>query len=145
MLVGVIAGAAVCALSLAAGLAVRTWLARSPMVGVAVAGPPAADTGPGRIVLPGRWVPLARSLLHPDASVAGLVVWLMLLDALLALAAPWPLMLVVDYALGHHPYPHWLAGLAALPPVQLAVLAAAAGLAVLAMGSAAGYLALLAR
>ena len=133
MLVAVIVGAGVCAVSLAAGLAVRTWLARSPMTGVTAA-------GPDGIARPGRWVPLARSLLRPDAGVAGLAVWLMLLDALLALAAPWPLMLVVDYALGHHPYPRWLAGLAGLPPVQLAVVAAAAGLAVLAMGSVAGYL-----
>jgi ATP-binding cassette, subfamily B, bacterial len=160
MLVVVIVGAGVCALSLAAGLAVRTWLARSPMAGMPAAGPPVADAGPasarpagtepasmgsasarpGGIVLPSRWVPLSRALLHPDAGVAGLAIWLMLLDALLALAAPWPLMLVVDYALGHHPYPRWLAGLAGLSPVGLAVVAAAAGLAVLAMGSVAGYL-----
>jgi ABC-type multidrug transport system fused ATPase/permease subunit len=160
MLVAVIAGAVVCVVSLAAGLAVRTRLARSPMAGVPVAGPgpagagsaigePAglgsagvrsAGLGPAGIAAHGRWAPLARALLRPDRGVVCLAVWLMLLDALLALAAPWPLMLVVDYALGHHRYPPWLAGLAGMPPVALAVVAAAAGLAVLAMGSVAGYL-----
>jgi len=165
MLLVVIVGAGVCVVSLAAGLVVRTWLARSPMAGVPVAGPEPAgmgsanveragagsadlrpagvgppDVGPAVVAAPGRWVPLARALLQPDVGVVCLAVWLMLLDALLALAAPWPLMLVVDYGLRHHPYPHWLVGLAGLPPAQLAVVAAAAGLAVLAMGSVAGYL-----
>jgi ATP-binding cassette, subfamily B, bacterial len=160
MLVAIIAGAVACAVSLTAGLAVRAWLARSPMAGLPVAGPGLAGAGsagvgprgmgsagagsagvePADVAVSGRWAPLARALLRPDAGVVGLAGWLMLLDALLALAAPWPLMLVVDYALGHHPYPHWLAGLARLPPVPLAVVAAAAGLAVLAMGSVAGYL-----
>jgi ATP-binding cassette, subfamily B, bacterial len=140
MLVAIIAGVVICAVSLAAGLAVRTWLARSPMAGVPAADPGSAVVGLAGLTATNRWAPLARAMLRPDAGVAGLAVWLMLLDALLALAAPWPLMLVVDYALGHHPYPQWLAGLAGLPPVPLAVVAAAAGLAVLAMGSAAGYL-----
>jgi ABC-type multidrug transport system fused ATPase/permease subunit len=155
MLVAVIAGGVVCAVSLIAGLAVRTWLARSPMAGVPLAGPGRVGVGsagvapggvaPGGvgaagIAAHGRWAPLARALLRPDAGVVWLAVWLMLLDALLALAAPWPLMLVVDYALGHHPYPHWLTGLAGLPPVSLATVAAVAGLTVLAMGSVAGYL-----
>ena len=180
MLVAIIAGAVVCGVSLTAGLAVRTRLARSPMAGVPVAGPGPAGMGPPSVepasvesasaesasvepasvesasvesasvepagvepadlAAANRWAPLGRVLLRPDAGVAGLAVWLMLLDALLALVAPWPLMLVVDYALGHHPYPHWLAGLAGLPPVQVAAVAAAAGLAVLAMGSVAGYL-----
>src|SRR6516165_11292732 len=180
MLVAIIAGAVVCGVSLTAGLAVRTRLARSPMAGVPVAGPGPAGMGPPSVepasvepasaepasvepasvesasvesasvepagvepadlAAANRWAPLGRVLLRPDAGVAGLAVWLMLLDALLALVAPWPLILVVDYALGHHPYPHWLAGLPGLPPVQIAVVAAAAGLAVLAMGSVAGYL-----
>ena len=160
MLVAIIAGAVVCGVSLTAGLAVRTRLARSPMAGVPVAGPGPAGMGPPSVepasvesasvesagvepadlAAANRWAPLARALLRPDAGVVCLAVWLMLLDALLALVAPWPLMLVVDYALGHHPYPHWLAGLAGLSPVQVAAVAAAAGLAVLAMGSVAGYL-----
>ena len=145
MLIAVIIAAGVCAVSLTAGLAVRTWLARSPMASVPVAAPGpgglgSADARSCCITTPGRWGSLAWALLRPDVGVGCLAVWLMLLDALLALAAPWPLMLVVDYALGHHPYPQWLAGLAGLPPVQLAAMAAAAGLAVLAMGSVAGYL-----
>ncbi|HUZ35572.1 MAG TPA: ABC transporter ATP-binding protein [Streptosporangiaceae bacterium] len=130
MLVAVTVGVGVCVVSLAAGLAARTRLARSPVAG----------TAPAQVAVADRWAPLARALLRSDRRVAGLAVWLMLLDALLALAAPWPLMLVVDYGLGHHPCPPWLAGLAGLPPVRLAAVAAAAGLLVLAMGSVAGYL-----
>jgi ATP-binding cassette, subfamily B, bacterial len=130
MLVAAIVGAGICVVSLMAGLAVRTRLARSPM----------AATVPARIAVPGRWGPLARSLLRQDRGVAVLAVCLMFLDAVLALAAPWPLMLVVDQGLGHHPYPHWLAGLAVFSPVKLAIVAAVAGLLLLGMGSVAGYL-----
>src|SRR5215469_9250294 len=83
MLLVVIVGTGICVVSLAAGLAVRAWLARSPMAGVPVAGPgPAgrgsanveragagsADVGPAGVgppdvgpAAPGRWVPLARA------------------------------------------------------------------------------------
>lgn len=130
MLVAAIIGAGVCVVSLTAGLAVRTRLARSPM----------GATAPASIVAPHRWRSVARALLRPDHGAVGLTIWLMVLDTVLALAAPWPLMLVVDYGLGHHAYPAWLAGLAGLTALWLAVAAALSGLVLLAMGSAAGYL-----
>ena len=122
--------------SLAAGLAVRWRLARCPIA-------PAARPGTGRqpgIGAPDRWRSMSRALLAPERGIVALAVWLMLLDAGLALAAPWPLMLVVDHGLSHHPYPLWLAGLAGISPVQLAFAAATAGLLLLAASSTAGYL-----
>jgi len=35
----------------------------------------------------------------------------MLVEAATGLAGPWPLKIVIDYAVGHQPAPHWLAGL----------------------------------
>jgi len=35
----------------------------------------------------------------------------MLVEAATGLAGPWPLKIVIDYAVGHQPVPHWLAGL----------------------------------
>lgn len=93
------------AVSLATGFAVRSRLARS--------GLPAASAEPRAWPpVPDRWGPLARALLRPERTVLILAIWLMLLDTALALAAPLPLMLVVDHGLSHHPYPAWLSMLA---------------------------------
>jgi ATP-binding cassette, subfamily B, bacterial len=121
------------AVSLAAGLAVRSRLAgnRLPAAGAASPSYPAAAD---------EWAPLARALLRPERAVLILAVWLMLLDTILALAAPLPLMLVVDHGLSHHAYPAWLSVLSGLSPVALALAAAAAGLVLLAAGATAGYL-----
>jgi subfamily B ATP-binding cassette protein MsbA len=128
----IMAGAAIgiCVGSLGAGLVVRSRLARTPM-------------GAGRaaaIAAPHRWRSVARTLLHDDQGVVGLAIWLMLVDAALALAAPWPLKLVVDYGLGHRRFPGWLAGLKGLSPMGLAGTAAASGLLLVTLGAIAGYL-----
>ena len=119
-----------CLASLAAGLAVRQRLARSPV--------PASPGAPA--TLPRPWIRLARVLLGPDHRVLSLAVLLTLWDTVMGLAAPWPLMLVVDYGLSHRPYPSWLAGAGRLSPAVLALAAAAAGLLLLALGAVAGYL-----
>jgi ABC-type multidrug transport system fused ATPase/permease subunit len=130
MLLIAIAGGVICAVSLTAGLAARTVIARGPVRRV----------GEARIVAPQRWRPLARTLIARDKPIALLAIWLMFLDTAIALAAPWPLMIVVDYGLGHHPYPPSLGALGALSPVWLAVAAGAAGLLLVMLGSVAGYL-----
>jgi ATP-binding cassette subfamily B protein len=130
MLVLVIAAVAVTGVSLALGLLARARVFRDPAGGGAGAA----------VVTPQRWRSVAWALLRPDRALAALLVWLMLVDTVLALAAPWPLMLVVDYGLTGRPYPHWLAPLAPLPPPALAAAAASAGLLLLALGSVAGYL-----
>jgi ATP-binding cassette subfamily B protein len=128
-----LAGAAVaCVLSLRLGFAARRAATRQPP-----AVPSAAGT---QLELPERWPALAWVLLRPDGSAVAMSVWLALLDVALSLAAPWPLKVVVDYALGHHPFPGWLAGLSGLAPVSLAVIAAAAGLLLLASSAVASYL-----
>ena len=126
------AGAAIgiCAGSLGAGLAARSRLARRP-------------AGARRVeafAAPHRWLSVGRTLLRDDRGVVGLAVWLMLVDAALSLAAPWPLKLVVDYGLGHRRPSGWLAGLRGLSPMGLAGTAAASGLLLLILGAIAGYL-----
>ena len=121
--------AGACAASFAIGFIARR----------AVAGPLPGGAAPA-ITAPGRWGPLATALLRPDRAAAGLAIWLALLDAVLALAAPWPLKFVVDYALGHHPYPPWLSWMSAIRPVGVALAAAAAGLLLLLAAAVAGYL-----
>ena len=66
--------------------------------------------------------------------------WLMLVETTLALAAPWPLKIIIDYGLGHRPLAGWLRPLEALRPVPLAVAAAAAGVLLLATAALLGYL-----
>lgn len=129
MLAMALIAAGACVASLAAGLVVRARLAGRPVdraSAVSVAGPPG-------------WGPLARALLAPDRGLAGMAIWLMIVDTVLALAAPWPLMLVVDYGLGHHRWPSWLPA-PGLGPVALAAVAAAAGLLLVVLGAVATYL-----
>jgi ABC-type multidrug transport system fused ATPase/permease subunit len=130
VLIMVVAAIGICAGSLGAGLAVRARMARR------LAGAAQVEA----IAVPQAWLSVACALLRRDSGVVGLAAWLMLLDTALALAAPWPLKLVVDYGFGHHPYPGWLAGLKGLSPVELAGAAAVGGLLLLALGAVAGYL-----
>jgi ATP-binding cassette subfamily B protein len=133
MLATALIAVGIVAVSLATGFAVRSRLAgnRLPAAGAAAQEyPAAADT----------WLPLAQAMLRPERRVLMLAIWLMLLDTMLALAAPLPLMLVVDHGLSHHRYPAWLLVLSGLSPVALAVAAAVAGLALLAASATAGYL-----
>src|SRR5262249_56043827 len=83
--------------------------------------------GEGEVGAAQRWGPLAQALIARDKPIALLATWLMFLDTVIALAAPWPLMIVVDYGLGHHPYPPALSPLGTLSPLSLAAAAAAAG------------------
>jgi ABC-type multidrug transport system fused ATPase/permease subunit len=129
MMVAAAIAAGICVLSLAIGFAVRKLAAR----------PLPADVAPV-IAVPDKWGPVARVLLRPDWLVACLAIWLAFLDAVLALAAPWPLKVVVDYAVGHHPFPRPLAWMDRMTPMGVAAAAAAAGLLLLLAGAVAGYL-----
>jgi ATP-binding cassette, subfamily B, bacterial len=125
-----IAGGAICAASLTAGLVTRTTIARSPL----------RRAGQARIAAPQRWRPLAQALIAQDKPIALLATWLMFLDTVIALAAPWPLMVVVYYGLGHQNYPPALGPLGTLSPLSLAAAAAAVGRLLVVLGSVAGYL-----
>ena len=125
--------AGICGVSLAAGFVARWRMARRGLRATGVPPrirPEAADS----------WGRLARTLLRPERAVVALAVWLMLLDTTLALAAPLPLMVVVDHGLSHHRYPAWLSGLSGLSPLALALVAAAMGLLLLVASAIAAYL-----
>ncbi|TVZ02952.1 ABC transporter ATP-binding protein [Trebonia kvetii] len=140
-------GAVMGALSLLLGFAARRTVTRparqNPATGNRPAGNQLAEmpaTGNAETRLSLRWPALARTLLRPDRFAVAVAIWLALLDVVLSLAAPWPLKVVIDYALGHQPFPTWLAPLAGLHPVSVAVIAAVAGLLLLAASAVAGYL-----
>jgi ABC-type multidrug transport system fused ATPase/permease subunit len=79
-------------------------------------------------------------VLRPDRWLVLTATWLMLLDSALALAAPWPVKIVIDQILGHRPFPAVLAPLKPLGPVAATAFVAIAGLALLAAGAVVGYL-----
>ncbi len=132
MLAFAIVAGLLASLSLGAGFAVRSRFSRGRRTRT-----PGAE--PAIEVLPG-WGVAGPRLLSQHRVVAGLVVWLIVLDTALALAAPWPLKIVADYGLAHHRLPHWLAWLSGVPAVGLAGIAAASGLVMLGLSSLAGYL-----
>lgn len=129
MIVIVVATALACVVSLATGAVARARLAVTP------AG------RPGSVQLEGAagWRPLVRAMLQPDRRLAGLAFWLMVVDTGLALAAPWPLQLVVDYGLSSRTRPSWLGWLPQGQPIVLAVLASALGLLMLGGAAVASY------
>jgi ATP-binding cassette subfamily B protein len=69
-----------------------------------------------------------RVLARPHRTALVLAAGLILLEATVELARPWPMQFVVDYGLQHRPLPRWAA---ALEPVPVWLLATGAGLAVL--------------
>lgn len=121
-----------CLLSIAIGLAVRARLTRMP----------AGDGEPIDLTASAlrRWPSLAARVLRPDRWVVVTLIWLMVLDAALALAAPWPVKIVIDQVLGHGPLPAILAPLGHLGTLMATACVAVAGLALLAAGAVAGYL-----
>jgi ATP-binding cassette, subfamily B, bacterial len=68
----------------------------------------------------------AALLSRPHRATLGLAASLILAEAVLELARPWPLKFVVDQGLGHQPYPHWAGSLAGVGVAGLALLAGAA-------------------
>jgi subfamily B ATP-binding cassette protein MsbA len=53
--------------------------------------------------------PFVRELIRPYAGGLAIVLAAMLVETAMSLAAPWPLKLVLDDALGNHRLPEWLA------------------------------------
>ena len=54
---------------------------------------------------------LVRSLIRPYRTWVLIVFAAMMVETLMSLAAPWPLKVVLDNALGHDKLPEWLAWL----------------------------------
>ena len=82
--------------------------------------------GLGRFVRP-HWAPLS-------AATA-----LVVLQTVLGLAAPWPLKLAVDHAIDRQPLPGALTFLAPLSPYSIAIVAALAGVVLVAVGGIVRY------
>src|SRR6478735_3177347 len=78
----------------------------APTAATAAAGAPpmGADA-----VQPKAWMStLVRSLIRPYRFWVLIVFAAMMVETLMSLAAPWPLKIVLDNALGHDKLPHWL-------------------------------------
>jgi ABC-type multidrug transport system fused ATPase/permease subunit len=87
---------------------------------------------------------LVVDLLRPYRSWLAIVFVAMLVEIAMSLAAPWPLKLVIDDALGNHHLPHWLAWAHEYAgfgkhTLGVALFAGVATLAIAAIGAVAGY------
>jgi subfamily B ATP-binding cassette protein MsbA len=73
-------------------------------------------------------VRLIRHLLRPHRWLLLVVLAAMLVQALMVLAAPWPLKMVIDSVISNHPLPSWVKGLTSIlgsrGKMQIATLAA---------------------
>jgi subfamily B ATP-binding cassette protein MsbA len=101
---------------------------------------PAAEASDGK---PNGTSRLVLQLLRPYKTGLAIVFLAMLVETAMSLAAPWPLKVVLDNALGGHPLPPWLAWVHDLGLSQnaigLAAFAAIATIVVAALGAAASY------
>lgn len=81
---------------------------------------------------------LIQCLIRPYRWGLALVFCAMIVESLMGLAAPWPLKVVLDNVVGKQHLPRWLAFASARGPIAL--WAAAAVIAIAAIGAAASYL-----
>ncbi|MFI5185321.1 MAG: ABC transporter ATP-binding protein [Chitinophagales bacterium] len=86
----------------------------------------------------------AIGLSRPYRKLVLIILLAMLLETLIGLAVPWPLKIIIDNVVGHHPLPGALRWMNFLFPaenkMQLAAVAAISFIAITAIGSFAGYL-----
>jgi ABC-type multidrug transport system fused ATPase/permease subunit len=87
---------------------------------------------------------LVRELLRPYRGWLVVILAAMLVETAMSLAGPWPLKIVLDSVIGHHPMPHWVARLIGPGIVdhKMGLAAVAAGLIVViaVLGSIATYI-----
>ena len=86
----------------------------------------------------------AMRLARPYRKLVLIILLAMLLETLIGLAIPWPLKIILDNVVGHHPLPEWLRWMNTFFPaenkIQLAAVAAISFIIITAIGSLAGYL-----
>jgi subfamily B ATP-binding cassette protein MsbA len=86
----------------------------------------------------------AVSLSRPYRKYVAVILFAMLIEALIGLATPWPLKIIIDNVLGHRPLPHWLSWMDTFFQnqnyLQLAAVAALTFVAITAIGSLAGFI-----
>ena len=91
-----------------------------------------------------RTAPLVLELVRPYRGWLAVVFAAMLVETLMSLAAPWPLKVVLDNALAHHPLPDWLEWVHDLGldrnTMGLALFAALATVVIAAVGALASYI-----
>jgi len=87
---------------------------------------------------------LVLALVRPYRAWLGVVFAAMLVETLMSLAAPWPLKIVLDNALGQHPLPEWLEWVHDLGldrnTMGLALFAALATIVIAGVGAVASYI-----
>lgn len=86
----------------------------------------------------------AIGLSRPYRKLVYIILAAMVVEALIGLASPWPLKIVIDNVVGHHPLPGMLQWMDVIFPeekkIQLAAVAAISFVAITAIGAIAGYL-----
>jgi len=84
-------------------------LPHTPAAPSAAVVPPPVATLAAPPPAPKGWMTgLIRSLIRPYRFWVIIVFAAMMVETLMSLAAPWPLKIVLDNALGHHKLPEWL-------------------------------------
>jgi ABC-type multidrug transport system fused ATPase/permease subunit len=58
-----------------------------------------------------RMAPLVLDLIRPYRGWLTIIFLAMLVETAMSLAGPWPLKIVIDSVVGHHPMPHWIVSL----------------------------------
>ncbi|MFM8411552.1 MAG: hypothetical protein ACKOCT_14910 [Alphaproteobacteria bacterium] len=56
---------------------------------------------------PGGLTPLVREIVRPYHGWIAVILVAMLLETAASIAAPWPLKVLIDSVVGHHPLPGW--------------------------------------
>lgn len=81
----------------------------------------------------------AAGLARPYRKLVIVILLAMLLETLIGLATPWPLKIIIDNVVGHHPLPHALAWMDSFFPaekkIQLAAVAAISFIVIIGLGS----------
>ncbi|MFM7144429.1 MAG: ABC transporter transmembrane domain-containing protein, partial [Alphaproteobacteria bacterium] len=67
---------------------------------------PKPDEDPPRPA-PSGLTPLVREIVRPYHGWIAVILVAMLLETAASIAAPWPLKVVIDSVVGHHPLPGW--------------------------------------
>src|SRR6476646_7166627 len=92
----------------------------------------------------GTMTKLVRELVRPYHAWLIVVIVAMLVETAMSMAGPWPLKVVIDNVLGHHPLPAWLHSVRDLPLAQskmgLASLAAISVILIAVIGGVATYI-----
>jgi subfamily B ATP-binding cassette protein MsbA len=87
---------------------------------------------------------LVLTMVGPYKKWLLIIFMAMLIETAMGLATPWPLKIIIDNVIGHHPLPHWLSWMDAIfrheNKIQFAAVAAISVVVMAAIGSLASYI-----